>query len=183
MQSREEMSRIWTDWKSLYAPKNFIDDDNSQVLLADFVVTHYGGVPSFTALNAAVVALASQVLTPEPTPAQIEADLAAKANARQRREYLDSLKPQETLEQQKLSQKRIRQTQKAVNEKELKSINSLIDHEINGYVVGHANGHTDYAKTNYGQADLRVVRDKYPRNTLENAKAALSAVRTAKVKL
>jgi len=177
-QSHGEIIRVFTDWKSLYAPKNLIDDEQTASLLVDYVVKNYSGIVSFTALNAAVAALSSQVLKSEQ---QVAAEAAERAEARMRRDYLDSKKPQ-GYDPKELSRQATERAASQSTEK-LATLNASISREINGYSRGNAFGSVDYIATESGQIELRRVASQHNLKTVAGAEAALEAVRVAKSKL
>jgi hypothetical protein len=183
IQSTEEVIRIFDEWGRHHAPSSFIQNEKNAKLLLDHVLKTYGLV-SITYLTEAANALGSQLdLIPELTPAQIEANLAAKSEARMRRDLADSKKPQHTLEQVNLSQQRLDANKKTANEKEYKTVLAQIDREISEVVIGHASGHQDYSRTDSAKQTLREVRDQHNRSTINGARTALTAVRAAKSKL
>jgi len=100
-----------------------------------------------------------------------------------RKDYADSIAPQTTLGRQEVNQAKADADRKIANEKEYKTLLSQIEFEISNYTVGHASGVLDYSRTESGRAMLRGVRDGYDRRTIENARAVLSAIRTAKSKM
>jgi hypothetical protein len=182
-QSHGEITRVFIDWKNFHAPKNLIDDEQTASLLVDYIVQNYGGNVSFTALNAAVAALGNQVLTPEPTPAEKAAADAVKAEARMRRDYLDSKKPQgfdhAAAEKEKAQATVVK---KAQQEAEIKRIESRITSEINEYLATTPYG-VDYSQTESNREKLRRVRDQHNRRTLEGVQQAYAEVKAAKSKL
>ena len=185
-QSVGEILQVWTDWKNYHAPKNLIDNDHTAALLANYVGKHYGGIASRTSLDAAVAALGSQVLVPEPaplTPQQQEIAAANKREARARQEYADSIKSRNLSCTEPLVEQRANTARTDALQKELKDLESQIASEINSYQRGNAFGSMDYTATESGQKHLRSIRDQHDRKTAESAKRALSAVRTEKRKL
>ena len=179
-QTVEETLRLFDEYsRGNYAPKDLIMDAENAATLLDFAISRWG-IISISYLIEGEKLLGSK-LKRIPQPSQ--AELAAKSEAKMHRDWLASLAPQKTLVQEKMGQDRLDAGKRAMNEKELKSINSQIENEVGNFSVGHASGHQDYSRTDSGKEILRSVRDKYPRNTLENAKACLSAVRVAKSKL
>jgi len=181
-QSNAEIFRIAKDWEELYAPENLIRDARTASLLVEWVLANEG-IVSFTGFNHAVAALASQVLTPEPTPAEIEIDKANKLEAKMRADVKESRKPQSVVTRHDFSAQRAAIVTKEAQVKELRGLVSQIEREISSYTRGHVSGVMDYAATEYGQQDLRAVRDQHHRSTIANAKACLDAVRLAKSKM
>ncbi len=172
MQSNEEVLRIAKDWVGLYAPKNLRED--SAELLITWVLEHDGGLISFSGLNRAVESLGDQVLVPEKSQRQKDLEKAARGDQHQRDEYFKTISPE--------SQKPLVDRQKKATDAELKGIKDEISKEINNYTVTRHCG-MDYAKTEYGQQELRKVLANHDTTTIEGAKRALSAVRAAKNKL
>src|SRR5438105_3307625 len=96
LQSKGEILQVMTDWETFHAPKNLIKDEQTAHLLVDYIVKNHGGIISYTSLNAAAAALASQVLTPEPKKLTAEEQAAifqAKELKRIQREQLENSVP------------------------------------------------------------------------------------------
>jgi hypothetical protein len=185
VQTQDEVLRLFDEYqRGGYAPSDLILDGDNGKTMFDFVIAKWG-VISITYLREAEQFLGAKLKrTKAPTQAEIEAERVAKGNARMRKDYLDSLRPQKTLEQQKTGQARLDANKKAANGKELKSINSQIEREISEHVVGHPRIGIDYSRTDSERDTLREARDKHAdRHTIEGARRALSAVKTAKSKL
>jgi hypothetical protein len=183
MQSQEEILRLFDEYGRGFAPSDFLFTEHNASAMFNYVSEKYGGLFSVSYLIEAEKALGVQ-LQRKPQPKEpTQAEIAAKGEARMHRDWLESLKPQTTLYQQKLGQNRLDENKKAADAKELKSINSKIENEVGNFSVGHASGHQDYSRTDSGKQTLREVRDKHDRQTIEGARRALSAVRLAKSKL
>lgn len=177
-QSNEEVLRVWGNWKKR-APVNLIDNEATTMLLADFVAKNYGGVVSYAALDAAVEVLGDRVLVPELTKEQ----KADKIQAKMQRDFQESLQPNTVQGVSERNAQREAADKKAADEKELKSLISRIEQEINNHVKGHMSGAMDYAGTESERDSLRLVRDIHDRRTIAGAKLALAAVQIAKRKL
>ena len=181
-QTIEEVRRIADDWGRNLAPTDLVQNGENAQLMADYCLTQFGVVTA-SGLSKAYNALRAKLeLVPQPKePTQVE--IAAKLEAKMRKDYADSIASKSIEGVQKRDQQKAEADNKAANEKEFKQLNSLIEFEISNYTVGHASGVTDYSRTESGRATLRSVRDRHDRSTIANAKAALSAVRLAKSKL
>src|SRR5271155_4745754 len=92
-QSNDEVLRIWGNWL-MRAPANFINNEATAGLMADFVGKHYGGVVSYAALDAAVEVLGSQILKLGPAATEKAEAARVAEQARQQRDYLESIAPQ-----------------------------------------------------------------------------------------
>jgi hypothetical protein len=157
MQSQTEVLRVVRDWAELYAPSNLIKDKRTAELLVDWVIKNDGEIVSFSGLNNAVAALGSQVLTPEPSRAELQAAADAKAEARQRRDWLDSIKPQPSFEARVKADADKRAKESAA--KAQKDAAGLIQLAIEGYQCYRINGGgVDYGATEMVRQDLRTIR-------------------------
>src|ERR1700722_15088094 len=184
VQTQDEVLRLFDEYqRGGYAPSDLILDGDNGKTMFDFVIAKWG-VISITYLREAEQLLGGKLKrTKAPTQAEIEAERVAKGNARMRKDYLDSRRPQQTLEQQKTAQARLDSNKKAAAEKELKSINSQIEREISEHSANHPSMGIDYAKTESERDTLRRVRDEHNRTTIEGAKRALSAVKAKRASL
>jgi hypothetical protein len=179
MQTVEEVRRIADDWGRNIAPKDMVQNEKNGGLLTNYCLNQFGVITA-GGLTLAYNALRSRLdLTKEPT----KSELAAKLEAKMRKDYADSIAPQTTLGRQKTNQTKAEADKQAANEKECKTILSQIEFEINNYTKGHHSGATDYSATESGRNALRGVRDLHDRRTIQGAKLALSAVRAAKSKM
>ena len=161
MQSQEEILRLFDEYGRGFAPSFLFTEHNASAMF-NYVLEKYG-LFSISYLIEAEKTLGVQLQRKkEPTKAEI----AAKLEAKMHRDWLASIAPQNTLVQEKMGQDRLDAGKRAMNEKELKNINSQIENEVGNFSVGHASGHQDYSRTDSGKEILRSVRDKYPRNTL-----------------
>jgi hypothetical protein len=194
LQTSNELIRVADEWFRNFCPSNLVKDGPSGTKNAELILgrcLQKYGILTISGMTESAHELGPEgklTLIPEPKE-PTQAEIAAKLEAKMRRDYLDSLKPQHTLEQQKLSQERLDSNKKAANEKELKTLLSQIEREISEHVVGHASGHQDYSRTEseretlLNAAQLRNVRDVRSIRSIENARRALSAVRTKKATL
>jgi hypothetical protein len=183
MQSHEQITSIWTDWKTYHSPKNLKDTEKTMELLADYVAKNYQGIVSRASLDAAVAALGANVLVPEPSAQEKAVANAAKLEAHMRQDYADSKSDKSIAGTQKRNQQKANEDNKAAAEKAYKTVVNQIENEISNYTIGHVSGSMDYGKTEYGRDKLRKVRDSHDRRTIAGAKSALSAVQVAKSKL
>jgi len=155
-QTQGEILRIFVDWKNLYAPKNLIENDQTASLLVDYVIKHHGGLVSFTALNAAVTALADQVLKPEPKPLTLD-ELAAIENTRMHADYMKSIAPQESFDAKVARDKQKRQAEAA--SKAQADAKGELARAISGYECYRENGAgVDYTATEMVQRELALVK-------------------------
>jgi hypothetical protein len=180
LQTQDEIIRVFDEYqRGGYAPPDLILDADNGKTIFEFVVAKWG-IVSITYLRDAEKLLGSKLKRKkQPT----KAELAAKETAKQHADYLKSLEPQTTLYQQKLGQDRLDANKKDALAKEFKNVLAQIETEIGNFSVGHASGHQDYSGTDSGKQILRSACDQYDRRTIEGARRALSAVRTAKSKL
>jgi 6-phosphofructokinase len=176
-QSNEEVLRIWSNW-SARVPR-LINNEQTADLIADFVAKHYNGLVTQFSLDAAVEALADQVLKPEPT----QIDIAKKMEAKMRADYAASRQPQTVVGVEERNAQLAAQATKDAQAKELRELNAQIDREISSHVKGHQSGHQDYAGTASEQDSLKLVASIHNRTNIAGAKLALNAVRVAKRKL
>jgi hypothetical protein len=179
MQTVDEVRRIADDWGRNIAPKDMIQNEKNAGLLTSYCLNQSGAVTAGGLTQAYNALRAHLDLFKEPTKAEI----AAKLEAKMRKDYADSIAPQTTLGRQKDNQTKADADKKDALAKELKSVLSQIESEINGYTKGHASGVTDYSGTESGRSTLRSVRDQHDRRGINGAKIALDAVRAAKFKL
>jgi len=181
MQSNEEVLRLFNDFEhGGFASPDLIFNEKNAGLLAEEITKMNSGFVSISNLMAADKALGSKLdRRPEPTAE----DIATKLEKKMRKDYLDSIAPQSTLGQEKTNQQKADENKKIANEKEYKTLISQIEHEISHYIVGHASGVTDYARTESGRKTLRGIRDSHDRSTIVGAKQALAAIRAVKSKL
>ena len=179
-----DVNSIFRVWRNKFAPKNLIDSDKTAQLLAEYVAANYEGIVSIETLNAAAAALGTQVVTPEPSQREKDAARAAKEQARQRRDYQDSIKQRSVTEVQKINSQDADAAKAVRDAKELATLKSEIAREIGNYIVGHPSGGTNYSATEEGRSKLQKVAGAYPLlKTVAEAKAVLDAVKTAKYKL
>jgi hypothetical protein len=182
-QSNDELIRVMDEWVRLYCPLNVVKNSPNITKIGDHCIAKHG-VVSIGGLTEAAHELGAAHLDLIPEPKEpTEAEKAAKLEAKMRKDYANSIAPQSTLGRQKANQAKAEAEKKAANQKEFANVVSQIECEINNYSVGHASGVLDYSRTESGRATLRGVRDGYDRRSIEGARAALSAVRTAKNKL
>jgi hypothetical protein len=151
-QSDAEIFRIAKDWEELYAPANLIRDAKTAGLLVAWVIANEG-IVSFTGFNHAVDALASEVLT-KPLTAD---ELAAIENAKMQRDFMDSIKPQESFDAKVARDKQARLTAEAA--KAQSDAKKQIELVISGYQCYRVNGgRVDYTATETVQRELRTVK-------------------------
>jgi hypothetical protein len=157
-----------------------------------WVENHARGSWTVENVMAAVDALHEQKLvvwlrSPAPpvvkTPLEIAREQGMKDEAKMRKDYLESIRPTQTLEITRVAQARLDEAKAESLAKELKTLVSQIEYEISNYNVGHPSGSVDYSRTESGRDKLRAVRDQHRRTTIAEAKVALSAVRSEKSKL
>jgi hypothetical protein len=150
-QSHEEILRVFLDWKSLYAPKNYKNDSTSDTALAEFIATKEGGLVSFSGLNKAVEALGSQVLTPEKTDKEKFLEIQQKEKERNRRDALENkpkvgeyVPPKKNFSPQEAE----RQTEKArKDDAAIKQAKAIIES-----YMPVKNGRVDYAEQGVAQS-------------------------------
>src|ERR1700732_5276846 len=97
LQSNEEMLRIADEWIRNFRPSNLVPSTkNAELILAECLNKH--GIISISGMTEAAHAVAAQLeLYPDaPQPKVKTADeLAAEEIAKQHRDYMDSIRPQE----------------------------------------------------------------------------------------
>jgi hypothetical protein len=154
-QTQAEVYRVFEDWEALYAPSNLIKTTETASLILNWILNS-GRVVSFTSLNAAVEVLGAQVLTPEPK--QLTADeLAAAENAKMHRDFMESIKPQESFDEKVARDKQARLTAQAA--KAQSDAKGQIELAISGYQCYRTNGAgVDYTATEMMQRELRTVK-------------------------
>src|SRR5208282_2324099 len=153
-QSDAEIFRIAKDWEELYAPANLIRDDKTATLLLEWVIANEG-IVSFSGFNHAVAAL-PQVLIPEPK-AKTSEELAAEENAKMHRDFMESIKPQESFDEKVTRDKQARLTAQAA--KAQSDAKGQIELAISGYQCYRTNGGgVDYTSTEMMQRELRTVK-------------------------
>jgi hypothetical protein len=158
LQSKGEILQVMTDWETFHAPKNLIKDEQTAHLLVDYIVKNHGGIISYTSLNAAAVALASQVLTPEPKQLTVDEQAAIF----QKREF--ERIQRETLENSVPFQERFEAAERAKKQKEKAAgaqANAKTDIElaIDAYQCYRTNGSgIDHTMTDAMKAELRTVK-------------------------
>jgi hypothetical protein len=191
IQSNDELIRVADEWFRNFCPPNLVKEGaagarNAQ-LIAERCLTH--NVLTISTMTEAARELAAEgklALIPQvkqPTPAEIAAEQAKKAEQRMRRDYLESLKPQRVLDVQKLNADKAATAKAESTQKELRGLEAQISREIEDYSASHPMG-IDYSRTESGRSTLREVLSQHPnRNTVEKAKQALEAVRNAKRQL
>lgn len=183
IQTNDELIRVADEWFRNFRPSNLVIDGPSGTKNAELIMGHCfkrHGIVTISGLTEAVRELGSQLeFVKEPTATEI----AAKQEARMRKDYADSIAPQSTLGRQKLNQGKADAEKKIANDKEYRTLLAQIEFEISNYTVGHPSGGTDYSRTDSGRSTLRQVLESHDRRTIAGAKLALSAVRAAKNKL
>jgi hypothetical protein len=184
LQSNDEILRTVDDWYRHFRPPNMLNTERNAKALYDYCMEHSGVVTISTLTEAAYsVSAANLDLAPPPkTAEELKIEQAIKGEAKMRKDYLDSLKPQNAVEVAKAAQARLDKNGAEAQAKELASILASIESEIEGYTVNWVNG-IDYTRTEEGRKTLREVRDQHSRRTIAEAKTALSPVRAAKMKL
>jgi hypothetical protein len=168
------------DWLRNYAPTDMVQNEKNAGILVLYCLDHFGVVTT-SGLTQAYNARRTTLDLVSPSKAKSE--LAAKLEAKMRKDFADSVAPNSTLGRQKANQEKADAEKKAASEKELKAILSQIESEIENYTKGHVSGATDYSATESGRNSLRRVRDSQDRRTIQGAKLALSAVRAEKMKM
>lgn len=183
LQSNDEIIRVFDDWTRNFCPPNVVKNAKNAQLIAEHCFKKHG-IVTISGLTEAAHELGAAHLDLIPEPKKpTQAEIAAKSEAKMRKDYADSIPSQSTLGRQKLNQEKADADKKKANDKEYKTLLSQIEFEISNFTVGHASGVLDYSRTESGRDSLRAVRDKYDRRTIENARLALSAIRAAKNKL
>jgi len=175
---------LFDEYSRGFAPADLLRTDANASTMINYVLDKYR-VVTISYLIAAERALGTQLQRTPPVHVPTKTELAIAAEKKMRKDYLDSIKPQETLEQSKLGQARLNENAKAAIEKQIKNVNAEIESSINSYFVANPNRGIDYGKTESGLAALRSTCDKYPRRTsdLGTAKNCLEAVKAVKYKL
>jgi hypothetical protein len=188
LQTSDELIRIADEWFRNFCPSNLVKDGPSGAKNAELILSRClqkYGILTISGMTESARELGPEgklALIPAPKePTQVE--IAAKLEAKMRKDYADSIAPQSLEATQKRNQQKADVEKKAANEKEYKTLVSQIEFEISNYSVGHPSGSLDYSRTDSGRDSLRKVRDEHDRRTIEGARRALSAVRLAKSKL
>jgi hypothetical protein len=181
IQTIDEVRRIAADWGYNLAPADMVQNEKNAQLLVDYCLAQFGVITAGGLTHAYNALRAKLDLVPQPKKSQVE--IAAKLEAKMRRDFAESIKPQSVKGRQNFNDQKAAKEKTEALGKEFKSINSQIEYEISGYTAGHPSGVTDYSRTESGRATLRGVRDGYDRRFIEGARAALSAVRAAKNEL
>jgi len=184
-QTTQEIIRLVEEYqRGGYAPKDLVMDESNSAILLNYVIEKWG-ICTITYLRQGVAELGSRLArTEQPKP------LTKVQEAKLIQDHMDSdlrksREDSKTLVQNSFGQKRLAENAKTANEKEIARINAETDSEVNSYFVGHPSGGRQYGLTDSGIAELRAVRDKHTARTktVENAQAALAAVRAKKVQL
>ena len=182
IQTIDEVRRIAADWGYNLAPADMVQNENNAQLLVDYCLSQFGVITAGGLTQAYNALRAKLDLVSQPKkPTQVE--IAAKLEAKMRRDFAESIKPQSVTGRQNFNDQKAAKEKTEALAKEFSSINSQIEYEISGYTAGHPSGVTDYSRTESGRAALRGVRDGYDRRSIEGASAALSAVRATKNEL
>jgi hypothetical protein len=190
LQTDGEMLAVADLWLREYAPANMVssgvDGEKNAELIVGVCLQRYGNL-TVSGLTESAHLLGSTgklVLIPEPKVPTAD-EIAIAANAKQHQQYLDSIKPQRTLERSKIGQQKLDQNKRDALALEIKNINALCASEINSFFVGSPHRGISYSETESGQQKLRDARDQFPRRAtdLSAAKSALAAVREVKSRL
>jgi hypothetical protein len=188
LQTNDELLRVADEWFRNFFPSNLVKDGPSGTKNAELILgrcLQKYGILTISGMTESAHELGPErklALIPEPKqPTQV--DIAAKLEAKMRKDYADSIAPQTLEGTQKRNQQKADADKKAANEKEYKTLVSQIEFEISNHTIGHPSGATDYSRTESERDSLRQVRDEHDRRTIEGVRRALFAVRSAKSKL
>jgi hypothetical protein len=157
-QTEGEILRVYKDWVGLYAPKDIKNDEATAQLLAEDTAANEDGLVSFVGLNKAAKRLGNRILkTPEEMAVESRAkheEASKKEQAKQARDFLDSIKPQPSFEEQ---QKTLKVKKDADEAKRQARAEQTLDSEIRTYQCNAGPGRIDWTKTNETIADLKKI--------------------------
>jgi hypothetical protein len=185
MQNATAVELTFRDWLDNFAPRNLVQSEQNMQMIADYIAEKRQGIVTTTTLNQAVEALRGQLaFVHEPSAREKETAEAKKAEARQRRDYQNSIKDRSVTEVQNRNAQDATEAKQKAEAKELANLKSEIAREIGNYIAGHPSGGTNYSATEEGRGKLQKVAGAYPLlKTVAEAKQVLENVRSAKYKL
>ena len=178
-QSNDEVIRICDEWARNFCPPNVIPNENNAKLIVEHCFAKHG-IVSISGLSQSAQDLGAALdLVPEPpklTPQQKLEQAAAKEQARQRKDYLDSIRQQESFEDRVRVDEAKKKSEKAT--KDQADAKNQLELAVAAYQA-YGLGRVDYLATETVQKDLRGVfitvkgKRDYVR-TLEFVKRVLS---------
>jgi hypothetical protein len=176
IQSTQEAEQIRREWWAKLSPKDLPYSANNDAALAGYVKAYFGNLTSITSLNEAVNHAPLQRISAE----EVSRIQREKAEARQRKDYLDSIKPQPSFDEHVKAE-----TAKKFAESEAKAEANAeqdIEMEIMGYESYAGPNRRDFTKTAYYQDQLRQISKRGVRgeNGRRSARKTLAVVREAK---
>jgi hypothetical protein len=157
MQSNEEIYGVVQDWEELgYAPKNLVKTPAVASLLVEWILANNNGVVSFTGLNRAVIALGSQVVTPEQKPLTQEEQAAIfqqRELKRIQKEQLENSVPFQDRRAAAMQANKDAKTENARQASAWKERDRLID----SYSINLGPGRIDHARSESLKNQLRKL--------------------------
>jgi len=158
-QSDDELVRVMDEWVRNFFPPNVVKNERNVTLIGDRCVQKYGLV-SISGLTEAAHELGAAhldlVLQPkELTPAEKAAAAAKKAEERMQRDYMDSIKPQESFDEKVKRDAAKRQAEEWVRGQE--KARGQLGAAILDYKCYKLN-HTDITGSETVQRDLKTIR-------------------------
>jgi hypothetical protein len=158
-QTVDEVRRTADDWGRNFAPADLVQNEKNAKLLADYCLVQFGAVTAGGLTQAYNALRAKLDLVPaSPAPKVKTTDeLAAEEIARQQRDYMDSIRPQESFEAKVARDKQKRLAAEAT--KAQADAKGQLELAIAGYQAYRINGSgIDYVTTEMVQKDLRTVK-------------------------
>jgi hypothetical protein len=165
IQSQEDILRTADDWFRNFCPSNLVKDGlsgtkNAELIMGRCLQKH--GVLTISGMTEAAHELGPEgklVLIPEPPAPKVKTadELAAAEIAKQHRDYMDSIRPQESFDAKVARDKQKRQAAEAA--KAQTDAKDALAVAISGYQCYRLNGAgIDYVATETVQRELRTVK-------------------------
>jgi hypothetical protein len=159
IQTIDEVRRTADDWGRNLAPADMVQNTRNAQLLVDYCLTQFGTVTAggLTKAYNALRATLDLVPAPPAPKAKTANELAAEEIAKQHRDYMDSIRPQESFEAKVARDKQKRLAAEATKAQE--DAKGQLAVAISGYQCYRVNGAgIDYAATETVQRELRTVK-------------------------
>jgi predicted nucleic acid-binding Zn-ribbon protein len=181
----QQVMKVFAEYERAFKATDLITSGKEGVhnanLLLNYLMEYFGGVITVPNIIAAEKTLGAKLFRVKPkTVAEIAQEQAEKAEARMRRDYLDSIRQQPSFEERVKSVEKAEQEAKAEEKRQQvaqREINRLID----SYTINLGPGRLDHARAEYFQDQLRQIKVK--KNGKYDAVLTLKKVREALSKL
>jgi predicted nucleic acid-binding Zn-ribbon protein len=181
----QQVMKVFAEYERAFKAADLITSGKEGVhnanLLVNYLMEYFGGVITVPNIIAAEKTLGAKLFRVKPkTVAEIAQEQAEKAEARMRRDYLDSIRQQPSFEERVKSVEKAEQESKG-EEKRQQAAQSQINILIDSYSINLGPGRLDFSRAEYFQDQLRKIKVK--KNGKYDAVLTLRKVQEALTKL